>query len=91
MPATSGSPDASINPKQETIMSPQLKRPPGDSNVSLGEKSGKEKKKRSSGSVVHKAGTQTKEEQAAVEKGAAGGGKRQSHKAPLTLPKKGAS
>jgi hypothetical protein len=90
MAATSGSPDASINPKQETIMSPQLKRPPGDSHVSLGEKSGKEKKRRSSGSVVHKAGTQTKEEHAAVEKGAAGI-KRQSHKAPLALPKKGGS
>ena len=69
-------------------MSPQLKKPPGDSHVSLGQKSGKEKEKRSFGSVVHKAGKQTPEQHAAAEKGAAGV-KRQSHKAPLTLPKKG--
>jgi hypothetical protein len=76
--------------KQETIMSPQPKKPPGDSHVSLGQKSGKEKKKRSSGSVVHKAGKQTQAEHAAAEKGSAGV-KRQSHKAPLALPKKGGS
>jgi hypothetical protein len=70
-------------------MPSQPKKPPGDSYVSLGEKSGKEKK-RSSGSSVHKAGTQTKEQHAAAEKGAAGV-KRQSHKAPLSPPRKGGS
>jgi hypothetical protein len=89
MPATSGSPE-SINPKQEILMSPQPKKPPGDNHVSLGEKSGKEKEKRRSGSVVHKAGKQTQAEQAAAEKGAAGV-KRQSHKAPLSPPRKGGS
>jgi hypothetical protein len=70
-------------------MSPQPKKPPGDSHVSLGEKSGKEKETKRSGSAVHKAGTHTQAEHAAAEK-AVTGGKRPSHKAPLSPPKGGA-
>jgi hypothetical protein len=71
-------------------MSPQPKKPPGDSHVSLGEKSGKEKNRKPFGSAVHKAGTHTQAEHAAAEK-AAPGGNRRSNKAPLSLPKKGGS
>jgi hypothetical protein len=68
-------------------MPPQPNKPPGDSHVSLGEKPGKEKK-RSSGSSLHRVGTQTKEQHAAAEKGASDV-KRLANKAPLSPPKKG--
>jgi hypothetical protein len=71
-------------------MSPQPKKPPGDNHVSLGEKSGKEKEKKRSGSAIHKAGTQTQAEHAAAEKGVPGV-KRQGNKAPSSPPKKGGS
>ena len=69
-------------------MSPQHKKPPGDSHVSLGEKS--QKGKQRFGSAVHRVGTHSRAEHAAVEKGTPGV-RRQSHKAPLTPPKKGGS
>ena len=70
-------------------MSPQLKRPPGDSHVSLAENPERARKGGVPALLFINSETQTKEEHAAVEKGAAAGGKRQSQKASLTLPKKG--
>jgi hypothetical protein len=66
-------------------MSPQPKKPAGDSHGSLGEKSGHQKSR--SGTVVHKAGTQTPAEHAAAENSLSGV-TRPAHKVVASTPKK---